>query len=145
MALLVAGVVGLPVFNSVRCSIMDLYKDYGNLFSYGLKELMDFITFSDIEARIKTLNSAMDELYPIYSQSPLRNTISLIVKDIDSIINEINTELIETKRRVLWNKSNWFRRSYRFYNTLTRIKNKVLILNEREKRLYENLNIVNLR
>ena len=127
--------LSVPTLNSIRISLYDIYKDYGGFFKYGLPELTTYIKSIDLEKRIELLKLLVENL------STKNQLIDKAIQDINLVLNDINTELIETKRRIDWNKTNWLKRSYRFYNTLKRVKVLVDILDGREKRLKEIISI----
>lgn len=144
----VIGTIGMVTASTVIQSITSLSSSVYMLMGYirltkdiHQIEILKILTKMDIEATINLLHNVILEI-PEYYNSSL--TVVTALKNVQEIIGQIESELIEIHKKISYNSelkimSNW--RSYDCKENLDSIELKVYILDRRRDNLFKVLEV----
>lgn len=144
----VIGTIGMVTASTVIQSITSLSSSVYMLMGHirltkdiHQTEILKILTKMDIEATINLLHNVILEI-PEYYNSSL--TVVTALKNVQEIIGQIESELIEIHKKISYNSelkimSNW--RSYDCKENLDSIELKVSILDRRRDNLFKVLDV----
>ena len=144
----VIGTIGIVTASTVIQSITSLSSSVYMLMGHirvtkdiHQTEILKILTKMDIEATINLLHNVILEI-PEYYNSSL--TVVTALKNVQEIISQIESELIEIHKKISYNSelkimSNW--RSYDCKENLDSIELKVSILDRRRDNLFKVLDV----
>ncbi len=144
----VIGTIGMVTASTVIQSITSLSSSVYMLMGHirltkdiHQTEILKILTKMDIEATINLLHQIILEI-PEYYNSSL--TVVTALKNVQEIIGQIESELIEIHKKISYNSelkvmSNW--RSYDCKENLDSIESKVSILDRRRDNLFKVLEV----
>jgi hypothetical protein len=144
----VIGTIGMVTVSTVIQSITSLSSSVYMLMGHirltkdiHQTEILKILTKMDIEATINLLHQIILEI-PEYYNSSL--TVVTALKNVQEIIGQIESELIEIHKKISYNSelkvmSNW--RSYDCKENLDSIESKVSILDRRRDNLFKVLEV----
>jgi hypothetical protein len=144
----VIGTIGMVTASTVIQSITSLSSSVYMLMGHirvtkdiHQTEILKILTKMDIEATINLLHNVILEI-PEYYNSSL--TVVTALKNVQEIISQIESELIEIHKKISYNSelkimSNW--RSYDCKENLDSIELKVSILDRRRDNLFKVLDV----
>jgi len=138
---MVAGIAfgeSVSSIDEIRKNLSLLYGEYCKFTWSGLAELKKYIKEIDLDKRLEVLGSLITDIAERCNKLIFKEAITKEINGINDSLREINLEITEMKRRIEYNKKVYIKiypNIYRFDNLLSRIKSRVLILNQREDKL----------
>jgi len=150
MALLIAkGVVekvgidlGFKLINSASTSAQNISALMGFIQSESNEgKLIGLLKSTDIEITVKILECIISEIN-VNNKTP--NSVINCLKGLHEILTKIENELHVIKLRIEYNKSLYILKAFRSYNfisNINKIKNYLLVLENRKKLLFETIEI----